>query len=775
LLFEKNTGTARISTSENAGGPPSKTVVFSHNKVHRPSCHSRGASIMKKSDRLTGHFTLPAQKGMDKVVKALCEKWGVDAIRDSDGTVLSEEILNMGYDVYSTICLIRADQEWAKTHPDQYQQKYLMSFPVTCVSDKELRIEIQKGYSREQFKIDTKHDHKKYWEVIDRTAGVVVSTNNWQYLEQTREVLLEHPEQWHVYTVNFLVYQIWETTSMYNYIANHWTGERQMGVDPRQPETGRHLLEYLDHWLEAHPDTDFVRFTSMMYQFPLIQNEKRQNAYLEWCGYLDPASALALDEFEKEKGYRLRSEDIVDEGYFNASYRVPKKKFLDWMDFTQKFVRSYTKKCVERVHQAGKKAIFFFCDHWIGTEPYRDGFEEIGFDGIAGPCLSGVELRRISDVPGNMFKELRLYPYFFPENLQGEPVFTGNGDPVRECKKWWKGIRRALLRRCVDRIGFGGYLDLAVKYPAFLDYITDLADEFRTVLHKTKKTTPYSVTKKVALLDAWGKIRSWMHNDNWPQGHIPECLSGLPAEIEFISFDDIRTKGIGDDIGVIINWGAANSAWSGGKNWGDREVVGRIREWMYQGGGFIGVGDPSAYEFQGGFFQLADVLGVQKEVGNTLSWSKNIRPEVTREHFILDDLAGIIELGVQNSSVYLSSEKAALLAGAPDNVLLATNTFGKGRAVYMADYKHNAENIRLLFRAFLWAANMENELKKWYGSNPHTDCAYYPAEKEFVVMNNTETNRDTTVYNGEGRRARFSLAPMEMRWLKLEEINRLCT
>jgi hypothetical protein len=33
LLFEKNTGIAHISTSENAGGPPSKTAVFSHNKT----------------------------------------------------------------------------------------------------------------------------------------------------------------------------------------------------------------------------------------------------------------------------------------------------------------------------------------------------------------------------------------------------------------------------------------------------------------------------------------------------------------------------------------------------------------------------------------------------------------------------------------------------------------------------------------------------------------------------------------------------------------------
>ena len=175
---------------------------------------------MSDNKNLTGHFTLPVQKGMDKEVQMLCKKWGADAIRDSDGTTLSPEILDMGHQVYSTICLIRADQQWAKAHPDQYQQKYLISFPVNCQNGEELRIEIQKGYSSEQFRIDSKHEPKKYWEVIDRTTGRVVSTNDWRYLESSREVIIQNPKRWHIYTVNFLVYQIWETTSMYNYITN---------------------------------------------------------------------------------------------------------------------------------------------------------------------------------------------------------------------------------------------------------------------------------------------------------------------------------------------------------------------------------------------------------------------------------------------------------------------------------------------------------------------------------------------------------------------------
>jgi len=304
--------------------------------------------------------------------------------------------------------------------------------------------------------------------------------------------------------------------------------------------------------------------------------------------------------------------------------------------------------------------------------------------------------------------------------------------------------------------------------------VEELADEFRTVLYRTKKTRPYSISKKVALLDCWGRARSWMHNDNWPQGHIPEFLSGFQAEIEFMSFDDIHKNGIAEDIGVIINWGRAGSSWSGGENWADPEVVEKIREWIYRGGGFIGVEDPTAYEYQGRFFQLADVLGVEKEIGNRLSWAKNIRPEMNGNHFILKDVEGDINLGVAKSAVYLNSENAELLAGTPAAVHLSTNTFGSGRAVYFADYLHSATNMRLLHRAILWASGQENELKKWFSSDIDTDCAYYPEVEDFVVMNNSEQARNTTVYNANEKSARLYLEPLEMKWFTLSRFDRLC-
>ena len=61
-----------------------------------------------------GSFTLPGEAGFESLTLKMAEKWGADVIRDSDGTKLSEDITKAGYGIYSTICVIRADNAWAK-------------------------------------------------------------------------------------------------------------------------------------------------------------------------------------------------------------------------------------------------------------------------------------------------------------------------------------------------------------------------------------------------------------------------------------------------------------------------------------------------------------------------------------------------------------------------------------------------------------------------------------------------------------------------------------
>lgn len=75
-------------------------------------------------------------------------------------------------------------------------------------------------------------------------------------------------------------------------------------------------------------------------------------------------------------------------------------------------------------------------------------------------------------------------------------------------------------------------------------------------------------------------------------------------------------------IEVLINAGDAGTAFSGGEKWLNEKVQESVREYVYNGGGLIGVGEPSACGRNGRYFQLADVLGVEEERGFTLSEDK---------------------------------------------------------------------------------------------------------------------------------------------------------
>ena len=181
-------------------------------------------------------------------------------------------------------------------------------------------------------------------------------------------------------------------------------------------------------------------------------------------------------------------------------------------------------------------------------------------------------------------------------------------------------MRRALLREKIDRIGLGGYLHLVEPYPDFCDYIEEVADEFRLIRSFFEQGKPYCIKTRVAVLHSWGKLRSWTLSGHFHETymhdliHINEALSGLPIDVDFISFDDVRNGKL-DQYQVVINAGCAMSAWSGGDEWKDENVVTILTKWVHEGGTFIGVNEPSAVEGYDYYFRMAHVLGIDKDTG----------------------------------------------------------------------------------------------------------------------------------------------------------------
>lgn len=715
-----------------------------------------------------GRVTLPAEEGLDDEIATIIDRWGADAVRDSDGTKLTPEVKNMANKVYSKYFFTRGDQEWAKANLDERQHFYLMSEPVTARAN-HVDISIMTGYFDQQVSPDTDHDIKEWWEVIDRTTGEVVSPKQWTYEQDTKVVTVLQANKWHIYTVSFLAYQLWDPVHMYNHVTNQWDTEHHIPYDPRYPKTRKHIINHLKKWLDEHEDTNVVRITTFFYNFTLVFNDAAQQKYVDWFGYGATVSPLAIQAFEKEKGYKLRPEDFVDEGYYNSPFRTPSTAFLDWIDFQQRFISELAKECVDIIHDYGKEAMMFLGDHWAGTEPYGKYFENIGLDAVVGSVGDGVTLRMISDVPHVKYTEGRFLPYFFPD------TFKEGGNPVEEANQNWLQARRAILQSPIQRMGYGGYLSLALKFPDFVDRVEEITNEFRQIHLKSKETSAYKAPFKVAILNSWGGTRKWMshhvHHAIWYKQcysyyGILESLSGMPFDVEFISFDDIKNNGIPDDIGVIINSGDAYTSWSGGEAWLDPKVVSTIKEWIDHGGGFVGVGEPTACEYQGRFFQLSDVLGVQKEIGFSLNTDKynSLFPE---KHFILEEHDKPIDFGEGMKYVYQTNKDTVVLDMVDSDVTIAANQFGSGRSVYLAGLPFSPVNTRLLLRTIFWAASKESLMKKWYTSNVQTECVAYPEAHSFVVINNSYDIQQTTVWKEDGTTIEVTLEPMGYEWIDI--------
>ena len=715
-----------------------------------------------------GRVTIPTNLDVVPQTLEILDEWGADAIRDCDGTEFPKELKDTGSKIYATYYTTRKDNEWAKAHPEEIQQMYIMTSFHTATEGK-LKIHLMDHLYPDMLAVNTRDDIYRWWEVIDRTTGEPVSTELWSYDEETGNVVIRAAKLFHEYTVSFLAYIMWDPVHMYNAVVNDWKDvEPQITFDVRQPKTKAYSLERLRRFLDTHEYVDVVRFTTFFHQFTLIFDELAREKYVDWFGYSASVSPYILEQFEKEVGYPFRPEYIIDQGYMNNTYRIPSKEFKDFQAFQRREVAKLAKEMVDIVHEYGKEAMMFMGDHWIGMEPFMDEFASIGLDAVVGSVGNGATLRLFSDIKNVKYTEGRFLPYFFPD------TFHEGGDPVKEAKVNWVTARRAILRSPIQRIGYGGYLKLALEFPDFVQYIKEVCEEFRTLYDNIQGTTPYCV-KRVAVLNCWGKMRSWgnhmvhhaiYYKQNYSYFGIIEALSGAPFDVSFISFDDIKAdKDLLKKFDVVINVGDADTAQSGGENWIDETIITAVREYVYNGGGFIGVGEPAAHQWQGRFIQLDDVLGVEEEHGFNLNTDK-YNWEEHRDHFILKDAEGEVDFGEGKKNIYALPETEILIQK-DQEVQMAVKTFGKGRGVYISGLPYSFKNSRVLYRAVLWSASAEEELHCWYSTNYNVEVHAYVKNGKYCVVNNTYEPQDTVVYRGDGSSFQLHMEANEIKWYQI--------
>ncbi|EOT41190.1 MULTISPECIES: 1,3-beta-galactosyl-N-acetylhexosamine phosphorylase [Enterococcus] len=714
-----------------------------------------------------GRVTIPSESNFLAETKRLMALWGADAIRDSDGTKLDDELKQIGAKIYTTYFVARGHNDFAEKHLEEVQQAFLLSQRVTATKTTAV-IPFMAGYLAEQLQPNYREDPKEFWEVYDRTLGEKVAPENWEVNQTENSVRLKKWHPYHEYTVSFLASMVWDPTQMYNHITNDWGDKsHEIPFDVRQPESQAFVSNFLTNWLAENPDTDVVRFTTFFYHFTLFFNDQKKEKFVDWFGYGSTVSVRALKAFEKEYGYKLSAENFVDEGYYNSTFRVPSQSYLDYIDFIQRFVAKEAKKLVAIVHGAGREAMMFLGDNWIGTEPYGPYFKEIGIDAVVGSVGNGTTLRMISEIPHVNYTEGRFLPYFFPD------VFYEGNDPTVEAKQNWLTARRALLRKPVDRIGYGGYLSLANQFPGFVDYVSHVTQEFRELYGRISDTKPY-VGITVGILNSWGKLRSWqthmVAHALWYQQiysylGVLESLSGQKVAVEFLNFTDLK-EGVPSEIDVLINVGDAGTAFSGGKNWSKTSLIETITQWVANGGGFIGIGEPTAYLANGRFFQLAHILGVDKELGFSLSTDKYFKTENTT-HFITENKEAK-DFGEMQKNIYALSKDTQILSYVDGSVQLATHDFFNGRGVYFSGLPYSPANAQIFLRSIYYAAHKEEQLKIWYADNPDIEVHAYPEKKQYAIVNNTDLPQTTRVYTATDN-YNISLTPGAIEWRDYDE------
>jgi len=715
---------------------------------------------------MTGRVTIPTDVDVIGETLELMKRWGADAVRDCDGTLFPAELKEVGAKIYNTYYTTRKDNVWALANLDEVQQMYIMTGFCTATEDV-LKIPLLKGISSDLLAVNDRDPIDRWWEVIDRTTDQIISPEHWSYDRESGCVFVKQTVPYHEYTVSFLADIIWDPIHMYNATVNDWKDfERQITFDVRQPKTRAYSLERLRTFLVENPQVDVIRFTTFFHQFTLIFDELRQQKYVDWYGYSASVSPYILEQFEQEVGYAFRPEFIIDQGYYNNQYRIPTKEYRDFMAFQRREVAMLAKEMVDICHTFDREAMMFLGDHFIGAEPWTEEFKTIGVDAVVGSVGNGATLRLISDIQGVKYTEGRLLPYFFPD------TFHPGGDPVGEAKENWLTARRAILRSPVDRIGYGGYLKLALDFPEFVDYVEQVCQEFR-VLHDHLQGGKPDTCACVAVLNCWGQQRVWgshmVHHalyqkQNYSYFGAIEALAGGPYDVRFISFEDILADlSVLNDIDVILNVGQADTAHTGGFYWENPQVVTAIRRFIARGGGFIGIGEPSGHQHNGHFFQLAEALGVEQENGFTLGYNKYNWQE--KAHFITADADKQIDFGEGAKNIY-AREGTDVLICQEEEVQLAANSYFDGRTVYVGGLPYSPQNARLLHRAILWSAGKEDELHRWFSVNPNVEVHSYPETGKYCLCNNSYARQETVVYTDKDCFDAV-LESGELRWIEV--------
>lgn len=104
-----------------------------------------------------GRVTIPTDLDVIRETLDIMKEWGADAIRDCDGTEFPQELKDTGSKIYATYYTTRKDNDWAKAHPEEIQQMYIMTSIHTAVEES-LEIHLMDHLYPDMLAVNTRDD-----------------------------------------------------------------------------------------------------------------------------------------------------------------------------------------------------------------------------------------------------------------------------------------------------------------------------------------------------------------------------------------------------------------------------------------------------------------------------------------------------------------------------------------------------------------------------------------------------------------------------------------
>ena len=88
---------------------------------------------------------------------------------------------------------------------------------------------------------------------------------------------------------------------------------------------------------------------------------------------------------------------------------------------------------------------------------------------------------------------------------------------------------------------------------------------------------------------------------------------------------------------------------------------------------------------------------------------------------------------------------------------ITVREYGRGRSMYLSGSSARSRTRVCLHRGIAWCARKEAEFPKWTCEDFRLECAYYPAKRTLVVINNCDDAVSTRVFDGEGKASPVSV------------------